>query len=53
MPLIPFEHFLPIKTDANRGTAGRAGRVIFNTDDGETNVDDGTNWILSSTGVAT
>jgi len=34
------------RTDANRGAAGTAGRLIFNTDDGKLNVDDGTNWTL-------
>jgi len=33
-------------TDANRGAAGNAGRVIFNTTDGNLNIDNGTNWIL-------
>jgi len=33
-------------TDAQRPAAGTAGRVIFNTDDGNLNIDDGTNWIL-------
>jgi hypothetical protein len=37
---------LPSDTDAARGAAGTAGRVIFNTDDGQLNVDDGTNWTL-------
>lgn len=37
---------LSSKTDANRGAAGAAGRVIFNSDDGNLNIDDGTNWIL-------
>lgn len=32
------------RTDANRGAAGTAGRIIFNTDDGAINVDNGTNW---------
>ena len=32
------------RTDANRGAAGTAGRIIFNTDDGTLNFDDGTNW---------
>lgn len=32
--------------DAGRPAAGTAGRVIFNTDDGNINIDDGTNWIL-------
>jgi len=31
-------------TDANRGAAGTAGRMIFNTDDGMPNYDDGTDW---------
>jgi hypothetical protein len=31
-------------TDSTRPDAGIAGRVIFNTDDGAINVDDGTNW---------
>lgn len=35
-----------IFADANRGAAGTNGRVIFNTDDGNLNIDDGTNWIL-------
>ena len=39
IPLIPNEHFLPIKTDASRGSAGQEGREIFNSDDG-------TNWTL-------
>lgn len=33
-------------TDANRGAAGTAGRVIWNTTDTAINVDDGTNWRL-------
>ena len=33
-------------TDATRGSAGTAGRIIFNTDDGQINIDDGTNWTL-------
>lgn len=34
------------RTDANRGAAGTAGRIIFNTDDGQLNIDNGTNWTL-------
>jgi len=34
------------RTDSNRGAAGTAGRIIFNTDDGQLNIDDGTNWTL-------
>ncbi|GJM23931.1 MAG: hypothetical protein DHS20C16_03460 [Phycisphaerae bacterium] len=33
-------------TDGTRPAAGTAGRIIFNTDDGQLNVDDGTNWTL-------
>jgi len=33
-------------TDAQRPAAGTAGRIIFNTDDGQLNIDDGTNWTL-------
>lgn len=37
---------LTVFTDATRGAAGTAGRVIFNSDDGQINIDDGTNWTL-------
>lgn len=37
---------VPVKTNATRGAAGTAGRIIFNSDDGNLNIDDGTNWIL-------
>lgn len=33
-------------TDATRGNAGNAGRVVFNSDDGNLNIDDGSQWIL-------
>lgn len=33
-------------TDAGRPAAGTAGRIIFNSDDGQLNIDDGTNWTL-------
>jgi hypothetical protein len=33
-------------TDATRPTAGVAGRVIYNSTDGNLNIDNGTNWIL-------
>jgi hypothetical protein len=36
----------PVKTDSTRGDAGQAGRVIFNSDDGNLNIDTGTDWIL-------
>lgn len=36
----------PSYTDSLRPTAGVAGRIIFNTDDGQLNVDDGTSWTL-------
>lgn len=37
---------MAVLADATRGAAGTAGRVIFNTDDGNLNIDNGTNWIL-------
>ena len=37
---------LPTYTNAGRPAAGNAGTVIFNTDDGQLNIDDGTNWTL-------
>lgn len=33
-------------SDATRPASGTAGRVIFNTTDGNLNIDNGTNWIL-------
>ena len=39
-------------TDATRPSAGNAGLIIFNTSDGQLNVDDGTNWTLPD-GTAT
>lgn len=38
--------FVPVLTDGTRGAAGNAGRVIFNSTDGQLNIDDGTNWTL-------
>lgn len=39
--------FANIFTDTTRPTAGAAeGRVIFNSTDGQLNIDDGTNWTL-------
>lgn len=38
---------LPVRTDSNRGDPGNTGRVIFNTDDGQINIDNGTDWTLS------
>ena len=35
-----------VYTNAQRPAAGTAGRVIFNSDDGQLNIDDGTNWTL-------
>lgn len=32
--------------DADRPAAGVEGRVIFNSDDGNLNIDNGVNWIL-------
>ncbi len=46
MPLIPNIHQVLVKTDASRGSAGNEGIVIFNSDDGQLNIDDGTNWTL-------
>ena len=37
---------IPQKTDDTRGDPGSPGRLIFNTDDSNLNVDTGTNWIL-------
>ena len=37
---------VPVKTDGTRGAAGTAGRIIFNSGDGQLNIDDGTNWTL-------
>ncbi|MFC1586161.1 hypothetical protein ACFL5V_11480 [Fibrobacterota bacterium] len=37
---------LKVYSDATRGSAGTAGRVIFNSTDGNLNIDDGMNWIL-------
>lgn len=37
---------LPRFTDVERPAAGRAGRILFNTDDGNLNIDDGSGWIL-------
>ncbi len=33
-------------TDATRPSPGGAGRIIYNSDDGNINIDNGTNWIL-------
>jgi hypothetical protein len=38
---------LPVLNDSNRGDAGNAGRIIFNTDDNQVNIDNGTDWTLS------
>ena len=35
-----------VYNDGTRGAAGTAGRMIFNTTDGQLNIDDGTNWTL-------
>ena len=40
----PLEHYN--RTDANRGAAGTPGRTIFNTDDGQLNIDNGSAWTL-------
>jgi len=33
-------------TNATRGAAGTAGRIIFNSDDGQLNIDTGSDWTL-------
>jgi len=35
-----------VYTDATRPTAGVEGRVIYNSDDGQLNIDNGTDWTL-------
>ena len=40
---------VPKRTSASRGSAGRPGRVIFNSDDGQLNVDDGSTWVSGTT----
>lgn len=37
---------VPVYSDTTRPSAGQVGRVIFNTTDGQLNIDDGTNWTL-------
>lgn len=37
---------MPVYTDATRPAAGTQGQFFFNSDDGQMNVDDGTNWTL-------
>jgi len=39
-------YHVPVTNDAGRPAAGTAGRLFFNTTDGNLNIDDGTNWIL-------
>jgi hypothetical protein len=43
---------LKVYTDATRPAAGTAGRMIYNSTDGNLNIDNGTNWILPD-GTAT
>ena len=43
---------VPTYTDATRPAFGTAGRVIFNSDDGQLNVDTGSGWTLPD-GTAT
>ena len=38
---------------ANRPTAGTPGRVIFNTNDGNLNIDNGSNWVLPNGTIST
>ena len=44
---------LGVFTDCNRGCPGTAGRVIFNSGDGNLNVDNGCAWIDVATGCTT
>ena len=39
-------YYPPQRSDSTRGAAGKAGRVIYSTTDGQLNIDDGTNWTL-------
>ncbi len=41
-----FDDVFRTYTDATRGAAGSAGRVIYNSTDGKLNIDNGTNWTL-------
>jgi len=43
--------YLKPYTDITRGAAGNEGRVIFNSDDGNLNIDDGAQWILPDGGA--
>ena len=40
------DHLLPVYDDAGRPAAGYAGRMIFNSDDTNLNIDTGSAWIL-------
>lgn len=44
--LVMHPTYLEVYNDAARPSAGRRGRIIFNPDDGQLNIDDGTNWTL-------
>jgi len=37
---------LPVYSDSSRPAAGVMGRLIFNSDDGKINIDNGSNWTL-------
>jgi len=39
-------YHLPVLTDGTRPAAGTAGRMFFNSTDGQLNIDNGTNWTL-------
>lgn len=39
--------FLPERDDATRGKAGQARRLIYNSDDGLLNIDNGVDWTLA------
>jgi len=40
------ELFARTYTDTSRPAAGVIGKIIFNSTDGQLNIDDGTNWTL-------
>lgn len=42
---------LPVLDDATRGDPGNEGRIIYNTDDGQINIDTGSDWTLSDGSV--
>lgn len=37
---------VPVYNDSTRPTANKQGRIIYNTDDGQLNIDTGSDWTL-------